>query len=47
MYLFNTWQVCYRHDIEDVHKKINAEKMILTNLQHFELSKFSTNAYSE
>ena len=46
MYPFNTLKVRYRH-IEDVHEDVYAEKIIFDNLQHFELSKFSTNAHIE
>ena len=44
MYPFNTLQIGYRH-IVDVHEGVLMPKILfLTNLQHFELSQFSSNA---
>ena len=43
MYPFNILQVCYGHN-DMCMKKLNAEKTILTNLQHYEFSKFKTNS---
>ena len=51
VYHFNILQVCCRHYVTDTlkvcMKNFNTEKIILTYLQHFQLSQFSTSAHVE
>ena len=44
LFSFDTGSLCYRH-IVDVHEGVKCQKVFLTNLQHFELSQFLSNAH--